>query len=320
MGLRIIPLRIGLKVKIQPQTTGLVFDIKRYAIHDGPGIRTTVFLKGCPLRCRWCHNPESWRPTPELSFRQTRCTGCMACVQTCPAGAITWQDGRPYTDPNRCTICGLCVEACINNGRQIIGEYMTVQQVLEEVAKDTIFYDQSGGGVTFSGGEPLMQPGFLLALLQGCRARGIHTALDSTCFCQWEILEQIADHTDLFLCDIKQIDKQEHIQFTGVDNTIILENIRRLAGNGKKIAIRVPLVPGVNDDMYSMTAIADFVEYLDGVEQVDLLPYHSGGLSKAVRLSEDIQLMNPTAGPQQDVINRIKKMLEGRGLQVKVGG
>jgi len=305
---------------IQSKTTGLVFDIRRYSIHDGPGIRTTVFLKGCPLRCRWCHNPESWRPAPELAFRRTRCTGCRACEQACIFDAISWVDGMPVTDPDKCTVCGRCVEACPNRAREVVGRTTTVAEVMDEVVRDRIFYDQSGGGVTFSGGEPLMQPDFLLDLLEACRSIWIHTAVDTTCYSPWETLKAVAERTDLFLCDIKHIDSREHKQLTGVDNKMILENITRLAGMGKQIIVRVPLVPGVNDDLYSMRAIADFVESLGSVRRLDLLPYHSGGLSKAVRLTGDIKLMRPKSQSNQGIVNKIKQVLEDRGLEVKIGG
>ncbi|MEJ2705914.1 MAG: glycyl-radical enzyme activating protein [Sedimentisphaerales bacterium] len=227
---------------------GYVFDIKRYAIHDGPGIRTTVFFKGCPLQCRWCHNPESWRKYPEPGFRLTRCLRCGQCIEACGQNAIALTENGPATDITKCKLCGECVRACLQGAREIIGKQMTVGQVMREIAADVIFYDESGGGVTFSGGEPLMQPQFLLALLSRCRARDIHTAVDTTCYAELEIVREIAPFTDLFLCDIKHMDAAVHKRFTGVDNDRILYNIKELSEAGKKVIIRIPLVPGFNDE------------------------------------------------------------------------
>jgi pyruvate formate lyase activating enzyme len=186
----------------EQERKGCVFDIKKYAIHDGPGIRTTVFFKGCPLQCQWCHNPESWRESSELGFRRGRCIRCGQCVEVCKEQAILLTEDGPVTNVDKCKLCGECADACATGAREIIGQEMTVSQVMGEVEKDIIFYDQSDGGVTFSGGEPLMQPDFLLAILNQCRAHGIHTAVDTTCYAEPEVVQKIAEKTDLFLCDL----------------------------------------------------------------------------------------------------------------------
>ena len=299
--------------------SGCIFDIKRYAIHDGPGIRTTVFFKGCPLRCRWCHNPESWKNNPELSVRFSRCIGCGRCTEVCSRNAITMVDNRPVTDLEKCNLCGECINVCLTGAREIIGSWTTVSQVMAEVEKDRIFYDQSGGGVTFSGGEPLYQYNFLLALLENCRSSGIHSAVDTTCYAKRDIIQRVAAQTDMFLCDIKHMDPQIHKEYTGVDNSLILENIRYLAQTGANIKIRIPVIPGFNDDDKNIEMTAQFVKSLETIEQVDILPYNSGGLEKATRLADDLEIMKKVT-PNNGEMENIKKNLQEFGFKVTIGG
>jgi pyruvate formate lyase activating enzyme len=300
-------------------TTGLVFDIKRYAIHDGPGIRTTVFFKGCPLRCRWCHNPESWKDNPEPALRRNRCLRCGRCVQTCPQNAISLTENLPLTDPEKCTLCGECIETCPGGAREIIGRRMTVAEVMTEIEKDIIFYDESAGGATFSGGEPLMQAEFLLALLNQCRKKQIHTAVDTSCCAQPDVVDAVAKKTDLFLCDLKHTDSDAHRRLTGVENTLIFANIKRLSHAGKRIIIRIPIIPGFNDDPENIEATGKFAASLPGVIRIDILPYNPGGTEKARRLAAAIDLIQVEI-PNDQRMNSIAALLGKYGFEVKIGG
>jgi pyruvate formate lyase activating enzyme len=301
------------------ETKGLVFDIKKYAIHDGPGIRTTVFFKGCPLKCLWCHNPESWKNQVELGFRKSRCVGCGQCAEVCPREAISFVENRPVTDAQKCMLCGRCVDVCIAGAREIIGRQMTVSKVMAEVEQDIIFYDQSGGGVTFSGGEPLMQPDFLLALLNQCRAMNIHTAVDTSCYAEPEIVESVAEKADLFLCDLKHIDNEIHERFTGVGNNLILENIRCISQAGKKIIIRIPIIPGFNDEPVNIEATGKFAASLQGVGRIDILPFNRGGIEKSARLAGENKSML-TETPDEEQIRSIAQKLKKYVFEVNIGG
>lgn len=266
------------------QESGVVFDVKRFALHDGPGIRTTVFLKGCPLSCAWCHNPEGRSRNLELLFWEARCTGCGTCIEACPANAVSIVDNAARVDRERCTVCGACVDVCPTGARAVAGEVWSVERILDVVEKDLLFYDESGGGVTLSGGEPLAQPAFAAALLGACRGRRIHTAVD-TCGCaEWSALERVARETDLFLYDVKHVDAAMHKELTGVSNERILENLRRLSDGGHRLWIRYPLVPGRNDGEAEIIALGRLVACLDSVATVHLLPFHWGGERKLERL------------------------------------
>jgi len=298
---------------------GCVFDIKKYAIHDGPGIRTTVFFKGCPLRCRWCHNPESWKTGPELGFREGRCVRCGRCETVCQSRAITFPNGYPATDAEKCVLCGACTTECLTGAREIIGQQMTVTGVMAEIRKDVIFYDESGGGATFSGGEPLMQPDFLLALLNQCRAEDIHTAVDTTCHAQGNLMRRVAEATDLLLCDIKHMDSDKHQRYTGMPNELILDNLRAIAKAGKRMTVRIPIIPGFNDDEANIENTARFVQSLRTVSRIDILPYNRGGLEKSVRLTDKCDLMEGES-PSDKRMTDIAHTLRGHGLEVAIGG
>ena len=231
-----------------PVPEGRIFNIMRFSTHDGPGIRTTVFLKGCPLSCWWCHNPENWGHVPAVVYITERCAGCGACVAACPHQALSLTRDGVQADPERCRGCGACVRVCPAEARESTGRQIGLDELMLTVERDTPFYDQSEGGVTFSGGEPLAQPDFLFAALERCGRSGIHRAVDTSGYAAADVILRAARAADLFLYDLKVMDPETHRRCTGVDNAGILRNLEILSGAGAEIAIRIPLIPGVNDD------------------------------------------------------------------------
>jgi pyruvate formate lyase activating enzyme len=298
--------------------TGLIFDIKRYSVHDGPGIRTTVFFKGCPLSCRWCHNPESRDPDPLLFYDATKCLGCHDCVAACPEGAVIATKGGSRTDTSRCIGQGACAAACPSEARQLIGRRYTVAELLGEIEKDRVFYDESGGGVTFSGGEPLLQWEFLLEVLRECGARGIHRAVDTTGVASPAVLMKVADETDLFLYDIKTMDPRVHRETTGVRLLPTLNNLHRLLSSGAKVRVRVPLIPGVSDGI-NIDRTADFLKELPGIDGVHLLPYHGPAREKHVRFNIPWLMPDDLAMPPERA-EALAERMRTYGLSVTVGG
>jgi pyruvate formate lyase activating enzyme len=302
---------------------GLVFNIQRHSIHDGPGIRTILFLKGCPMSCWWCSNPESQVFTRELSFNPEKCIGCGACAEVCAEGAIRKEGKALSFERGLCVCCGRCAELCYAGARSMEGREMSAEEAVEEVCRDELFFRRSGGGLTLGGGEPLSQPEFAGAVLQGFKARGLSTAVETAACVPWENLARVIPHTDYFLFDIKHTNPEKHKRFTGADTGLIQENLEKLARLHSGIIARTPVVPGFNDSADEIFTIADRAAAL-GIAEITLLPYHRYGSGKYGLLGR-VCPMKACAEPPStaEIIGRLetlKPAIEKRGLKVQIGG
>ncbi len=298
---------------------GIVSDIQRFSLHDGPGIRTTVFLKGCQLRCRWCHNPETLRPRPEIQLFPDKCIGCGACLTACPNGAHVADDGRREFLRDRCQACGRCAETCYAEAIVLVGRERTVEEVLGEVLADRDFYRHSGGGMTLSGGEPLYQPAFCEALLAGAKDAALHTAVETNLAWPAERVEAILPTTDLLMADLKHMDPAAHERWTGVGNEAILANLEWLGGTDTELIVRTPVVPGVNDAPEQIAAIARFLARLGSLRYYELLAYHPLGTGKYASLGLEYELPDAPR-PEADRMAELADAARAEGVRVRAPG
>jgi pyruvate formate lyase activating enzyme len=293
---------------------GFIFDVKRYAINDGPGIRTAVFFKGCPLECWWCHNPEGQSPNPQLMYRQNRCNASRACIDACPRGAVRWENGS-ITDWELCDQCGECAEACFAGAREMVGREISPSGLMAEISRDVPFYDQSGGGVTFTGGEPMAQIDFLVDVLGLCKEQQIHTTVDTSGNSSWEKFSLILPIVDLFLYDLKLIDPVQHRKYTSVSNELILRNLKKLSEIEAHLIIRIPLIPGINDDAENIEQSASFMAALPTLDGVEIMPYHDIGKAKFEALGMIYKLPD-TKSPSREKVEAVEQLFSTYHLPV----
>lgn len=301
--------------------TGTIFNIQNFSIHDGPGIRTVVFLSGCPLRCWWCQNPESVSLEPKLFFLADKCVGCGACALACMKNAVSIVGDKASTDRTICDGCGKCCPVCLNEARRISGEVKTAGEVADTACKDKMFFDASGGGVTLSGGEVLFQSDFSAAILALCKEKGVHTAIETCGFGSYDKLSKLLEHTDLVLYDLKHMDNERHKAGTGVGNELILENAIRICKNtNKQFIARVPVIPGFNDTEENMRMLAEFIQNkLERPINVHLLPYHRLGESKLDHLERPGK-RSELVPPSDDHMKELSGILESYGIETVIGG
>ncbi|MCG6187164.1 glycyl-radical enzyme activating protein [Maribellus maritimus] len=298
----------------------LIFDVRRYSINDGPGIRITIFMKGCPLRCAWCHNPESQSPKVQKLYTASKCIGAQDCIEVCPENALTLTPEGIITNGEKCTLCGLCADACPTKAIEMSGKIYETNELLKIIEKERVHIDQSGGGVTFSGGEPTMHPEFLIKMLDACGEKGLHRAVDTCGFTKTETLLEAAQRTDLFLFDLKLMDPVQHKKWTGVDNQLILKNLKLLAETGANINIRIPFIKNVNTDENEIKKMAEFISELPGDKpMINLLPYHNIATGKYQKLELDYNA-GEMDEPSEQEIQKAIEIFNSFSLEVEVGG
>lgn len=301
-------------------SAGLIFDIKKFAINDGPGIRLTVFFKGCNLECKWCHNPESMSPKVQKMYNAKKCIGALSCIKICPNDALIMTSEGIVTDYNVCNLCGKCAEVCPTKAFEMLGSEIPISELMKKIDNEAIFFDQSGGGVTFSGGEPLMHSEYLLTALKECGKRMYHRVVDTTAFAKLETILEVAKHTELFLIDLKVMDSEKHKEFTGVGNEKILSNIVELAKTNCEIIFRIPLIKGVNTSEENILQTALFINSLEGDKSVvNLLPYHNVAGNKHLKLGNSINFMTFET-PTTIEIKEVVSMFEKHGITATLGG
>lgn len=293
---------------------GLIFNIQRFSLHDGPGIRTTVFFKGCPLRCAWCQNPEGFDMNSTLFRSGTKCISCRSCEENCPEGALVLKPSGIVIDRAKCKLCFTCAEVCPVEAIQVVGQEITVQDLLAEVLKDRIIFEESGGGVTISGGEPLMQPDFLIALLKALNNENVHTAIETSGCAPWDILESSVVWTDLVYYDLKLLDEEKSKTYLGASGSLIIDNLRNLIKKGANVRVRMPYIPSVNDDPDNLKQVSNFLKSL-GVSELELIPYHNLGIEKYSGLDLNSYRFHIEV-PASEQLAVAKNILENNGLTI----
>ncbi len=310
-------------------SSGWIFKIQRHCIHDGPGIRTTVFFKGCPLSCLWCFNPESQNPRPEVVHSPDKCIVCGLCLKECPVPGALQPDvhepegpiGKSKITHNKqlCTDCGSCLEVCPTGALSLIGYQISSEEVVETVLRDRVFYEKSGGGVTLSGGEVALQPDFAREILKGCRDKGIHTAIETCGHAPWREMEKVLEYTDTVLYDLKIVNSKKHLEFTGVSSELIFANMRKISDAGKELVLRLPLIPGLNDGEDDLSAAAELILSLPACAGVHLLPYELLGVDKYKKLGRGYEL-DKIRPPGEDFLEKVQSFFAARGIDVQIGG
>ena len=297
----------------------MVIDISRMTVHNGPGIRTLILFKGCPLHCIWCSTPESQRESPEIAFYPDRCILCGDCIPICPRNAISNGDKAVFIDRKRCDNCGHCVDVCHTEALILLGQEYTVEELVNEVKKDEVIYKHSGGGVTLSGGEPLLEPEFTLELLQALKQNEINVGVDTCGFVPRKNIEAVLPYVDFFLWDIKHMNAEKHIEYTGVSNELILDNLRFVSDNGIPVYLRLPLIPGYNDSEENLKAVCEFAEDLTSLVEIDLLPLHHLGKSRYAALGREYPI-DGILLIKEEILDEMKRLVESTGLKCNIIG